>query len=674
MGSKTSKHQAKKVAFDPHNPPKNVVVIPEGSSVSDALYILMGGRPKGRDLMFWLIRKIIVSRDVNVWMEDLDDVVRQDPDLGQMIRAFLQIMANIDCTDSERFSAILSAIHRIIAVVLYRRLDQPKNEIRLLKIHPMEKQAPSAQKNGMVSCSMEVRSLDDETLKFDALSYVWGEAMQTMPILIDNKMFLVTRNLFDALVSFRENNVVPGLLWVDAICINQQNSLERNHQVTLMARLYRQAEQVHIWMGPETKYTAVLFDKLEDCGGDVLRPGWSIMNAIHLADVESGSIHGLLDLLTRPWWSRLWVVQEAELAQNPRVHCGRHEFEFRRLAEVLVNLTTMMASEMDERSSAFRAISKTKLGEIQELLFLLEYSRNNDNINPVKLLDSTSHCQSTVPHDRLYALLGLLPAALQIVPRYDDSIESIIEEAAFKILQWEGSLDMLRITALVGNRKLEMPSWVPELGNTIPGLAFYTRSADFKADLGATCFISQDRPNELKIRGLIFDQIMGFTQPLSDGLPNPCTFDDIRKALRSCYDFTRTKQTLVALDSVSFWRTVTTERLVNPGPGTRRWGEDERYVDIEKEWTRFLLDDQYLLGEAPKDLLRHSVWSTHSRSKLFVTTGGRIGLADVAPIEDGDVIAILAGSNDPAILRPVPEQGDRAFKLVQNCYCHGKLS
>ncbi|PVH68357.1 HET-domain-containing protein, partial [Cadophora sp. DSE1049] len=163
----------------------------------------------------------------------------------------------------------------------------------------MENQPSSTKDTELVYCSLEVRSLDDESLKFDALSYVWGDATQVLPIFIDNKVFLVTRNLYEALESFRNNKVVPGLLWVDAICINQQDSLERNHQVALMARLYRQAEKVHIWMGPETKHTATF-----------------IMNAIHLADVESGSIHGLLDLLARPWWSRLWVVQEAALAQN----------------------------------------------------------------------------------------------------------------------------------------------------------------------------------------------------------------------------------------------------------------------------------------------------------------------------------------------------------------------
>ncbi len=104
----------------------------------------------------------------------------------------------------------------------------------------------------MLSCSLEARSLDGENLQFDALSYVWGDATQLIPILVDGKLFLATRNLFQALHSFRKNSVVPGFLWVDAICINQQDVEERNHQVALMTQLYGQAEKVRIWVGPDT--------------------------------------------------------------------------------------------------------------------------------------------------------------------------------------------------------------------------------------------------------------------------------------------------------------------------------------------------------------------------------------------------------------------------------------
>ncbi|KAH7381045.1 heterokaryon incompatibility protein-domain-containing protein [Cadophora sp. MPI-SDFR-AT-0126] len=674
MGSKNSKNRASNEAIGRNIPPENVVVIPEGSSVSDALFILLS-QPRGYNLMVWLANKIIVSRDIQEWMKDFKDVAKRDVELAQMIRAFMDLMIQMtnDSNDNDRYSAILSAIQRRIGVGMYKSLDQPKNEIRLLKIYPMEIQPASTKHTGLLSCSLEVRSLDDESLKFDALSYVWGDAMQTMPIFIDNKVFLVTWNLYAALVSFRDNKKIPDLLWVDAICINQQDSLERNHQVALMAKLYRQAEKVHIWMGPETKHTATLFDKLEDCGGDVLRPGWSIMNAIHLADVESGSIHGLLDFLARPWWSRLWVIQEAELAQNPRIHCGRHEFDFRRLAEVLVTLSTMISSELDKGSPALRAVSQSNLGQIQRLFFLLDYSRTNENINPTKLLDNTTHCQSTVPHDRLYALLGLLPTALEIVPRYNDSIELVFEEAAFKILKWAGSLDLLRITALADHRKLGLPSWVPEFGNTIDSMDFYVISASFKADLGATCLVSQDRPKELRIRALVFDHILGFTKPLNHGLPDPTPFDDIRETLRSCRESAKYMLPFGRMDDLDFFQTISTSRLLNPGAGTSRWGEDKRFIGIEAEWTSFLLDDQYVLDEMPKKLLRNSVWTTHSHSKLFITTGGRIGLADVAPIEKGDVIAVLAGSNDPAVLRPVPERGAGVFKFVQNCYCHGVM-
>ncbi|KAK0117539.1 hypothetical protein ONS95_011878 [Cadophora gregata] len=648
-------------------------MVPEGSSLSDALLILLK-QSKGHELMMWLATRIIVSRDINRWMEDIENIIKRDVSLGSMIRTFLDIIVQMsgDKDEDYRYSAIMNALQRRIALWIYRSLNQSNNEIRLLRIHPVSQQPSNVKDTKVVSCSLEVRSLDDASLEFDALSYVWGDAMQAMPIFIDNKVLLVSRNLYEALESFRDNGKIPGLLWVDAICINQQDSLERNHQVTLMARLYRQAEKVHIWMGPEMKYTAALFDKLEDCGGDVLRPGWSIMNAIHLTDVESGSLHGLLHLLASPWWSRLWVVQEAELAQNPRVHCGSQEFEFRRLAEVLVNLATMISNELDEKSPVYQAITKSKLSQIQQLFFFLDYSRDNA-INPAKLLANTAHCESTVPHDRIYALLGLLPNTLDITPRYEHSIEHVFEEAAFKISKLAGNLELLQITALVDNRKLKLPSWVPEFGNTIDGLHFYAASPCFKADLRATCLIIQDHPRELKVRGMIFDHILGFTRPLNHGLPDPSLMDDIRKNLKSCHDFVQATLPSGTINDLDFCRTITTERLIGSGSGTQRWAENERYVGIAAQWTHFLTDDQYVLEESVKTLFKHSVWAMHAESRLFVTTGNRIGLADRAPMEEGDVLAILAGSDDPAILRPAPERGIGAFTFVQNCYCHGVM-
>jgi hypothetical protein len=94
-------------------------------------------------------------------------------------------------------------------------------------------------------------------LAFDALSYVWGDTNDRLPILIDGKELLIIRNLWLALYQLRESftadPMTQGMFWIDAICIDQTNLDERSHQVRLMAVIYSQARQVVVWLGEEDK-------------------------------------------------------------------------------------------------------------------------------------------------------------------------------------------------------------------------------------------------------------------------------------------------------------------------------------------------------------------------------------------------------------------------------------
>lgn len=357
--------------IDHDNPPENVFVFRNGDDLNDALDKLLL-LPGGYDLLLWLAACMVTGRNITEWLEGFEDTMQHNPHLARMVHAFFGLMVHLGNPedDFDRSAIMRKAVQRRIASGLYQELDKGRRQIRLLRIQPRPEDEERSRK--LLECFVETRSLDDGNLKFDALSYVWGDATQLVPITVDRKLFLATPNLAQALYSFRENNTVPGFLWVDAVCINQQDVAERNHQVTLMAQLYAQADEVRIWMGPESKHTAPLFDKLEDCGGSQDRPDSSIGNAVHLVDVESGCLDGLLDLLGRPWWSRVWVIQEAALARNPVIHCGSQTFEFRRLGEILQFFTTWMATEFDRGSPIYRAVSNSGIAEIQQLSMLLD--------------------------------------------------------------------------------------------------------------------------------------------------------------------------------------------------------------------------------------------------------------------------------------------------------------
>jgi hypothetical protein len=96
-------------------------------------------------------------------------------------------------------------------------------------------------------------------------------------------------------------------LWVDQICINQSNIGERNSQVTLMADIYRQVAQVLAWIGLATD------DSIEGL--------WSIHD--HIRHPLEKDFQAFKSFLSRPYWQRLWVMQECLLAREVQICCGR---------------------------------------------------------------------------------------------------------------------------------------------------------------------------------------------------------------------------------------------------------------------------------------------------------------------------------------------------------------
>ena len=143
-----------------------------------------------------------------------------------------------------------SIMEQPISFFPYRPLRTSPIEIRLVLINPGSFSAP-------LHCNLEYALLDDKP-KFEALSYVWGDPNDRLPIWLDGKRFNVTRNLESALRHMRQEDTVR-MFWIDAICINQSDVKERGQQVQSMAKIYQTAIQTTVWLGRETENTSLAF-------------------------------------------------------------------------------------------------------------------------------------------------------------------------------------------------------------------------------------------------------------------------------------------------------------------------------------------------------------------------------------------------------------------------------
>ncbi|CZR70286.1 uncharacterized protein PAC_20188 [Phialocephala subalpina] len=120
---------------------------------------------------------------------------------------------------------------------LYSKIKD--RQIRLCDVAPRISDEP-------ISCKLRTVSLD-ENIEYDALSYVWGDANDRQVIWVNGLKLHVGRNLATALTFMRADKI--RTMWVDAICINQDDIPERNSQVPLMREIYSKATTTVVWLG-----------------------------------------------------------------------------------------------------------------------------------------------------------------------------------------------------------------------------------------------------------------------------------------------------------------------------------------------------------------------------------------------------------------------------------------
>lgn len=172
----------------------------------------------------------------------------------------------------------------------YSSLLPGPDSIRLLRLRPPEGETAP------IKCQLFNYSLDESDKgppPYEALSYVWGNPEETLPIFIDEYRFNVTKNLHAALWCLRDHSI--EWIWVDAICINQQDRQERGNQVRYMAKIYGKANRVVVWLGEAADNSNRAFKEIRE------RKKW--------LDSSDNEIiqQAVIALLQRPWFRRVWV-------------------------------------------------------------------------------------------------------------------------------------------------------------------------------------------------------------------------------------------------------------------------------------------------------------------------------------------------------------------------------
>jgi hypothetical protein len=346
----------------------------------------------------------------------------------------------------------------------YSRLEEESQQIRLLLVHPGDGDSTP-------TCELVQVSLHDEPRYF-ALSYAWGDASVTSPIVLNGEEKAVAVNLAAALRNLRhESWIVP--LWVDALCIDQKNVVEKGSQVLQMTKIYASAVCAWLWLGEEADDS--------DVGMETIRG----LTAEYLADpsvrLDPVPWRAVAALLKRSWWSRVWVIQEALVSRGAVVRCGRKSMELRHFTRLYhLRQKAEESKKIEKRLEPLLALSPEN-PFIDVLHHHEQFSKKvtEGGAPLIQLILMARNCAVTDPRDKIYALLGLSTAEDRqaIQPDYTKELAQIIKQVTVQHILGSKELDILQS---VQGPRINLPSWVQDLsapsyhvpiaaGNAIPG-------------------------------------------------------------------------------------------------------------------------------------------------------------------------------------------------------------
>jgi hypothetical protein len=283
----------------------------------------------------------------------------------------------------------------------HNALDQSKGAFRLLKVRS------DLSTDGLIQCEIWH---DVTVATYSCLSYVWGPDGDYQDILVNGKLFQCRRNLWDFLNAAKTSYAAtPEVFWIDAICIDQTNILERNQQVAQMGEIYSSASSVLIWLGCNEN-VAHFLDALAQLAAEnpTTKKGAS---RFWYRGKSKQRQTGWLAFFDNVYWTRAWITQEIFLAKSIQILAQNTVIggaEIRAFALLFPLLISISSTSIDTTDSEHRK----DMALAMELYLRIMVGSKHTSLNHVdefeKNMLDLSHFlrrrESQIPRDRIYSL------------------------------------------------------------------------------------------------------------------------------------------------------------------------------------------------------------------------------------------------------------------------------
>lgn len=360
---------------------------------------------------------------------------------------------------------------------LYQTLNGSRAEIRLLVLPDRD-----AADTESISASFRTVSLD-ESPEFYALSYVWGSPTMTRPLHVNSTEVLISPNLehiIRVLLGHEKGlaTVRGKAIWIDALCIDQDNIAEKEQQIPLMGQIYRQATRVLMWLGDARGHADWAMECMSDPDFYLAASNRNKSQRSPTPDEIRLKLIMEEDLEKRAYWTRVWIGQEIVLANNdPLILCGRHCVPWSHYVNLLQWLPANrgeypeVSQLWDEIKASIPKDPDGSKSSWMHRIFREAYiDLGHREMNLAAVVAFTSKLGASNPKDFIYGCLGMLRPedARLIIPTYSKSVAEVFKEA-FRIVWLSDPNPCNAFQSLSFHRvpgsPVGLPSWAPDLSN-----------------------------------------------------------------------------------------------------------------------------------------------------------------------------------------------------------------
>jgi hypothetical protein len=540
-------------------------------------------------------------------------------------------------------------------------------------------------------CQLQNHDLHGGQGSYIALSYVWGSDARDCAITCNGATMAITTSAFEAIEALRKY-APQALLWIDGVCINQDNDTEKASQVSQMAEIYSFARRVAVWLGSEANDSDRALEAFDRLAEALPKLPWRVdLDDYYSHDGFPDRSHpmwaALGHLYVRPWFHRLWTFQEVVLARSLFVACGKQIVTWEKFLEVSEQLHRLGLGRIFSRGNS-TSRNYTALGAILDMEKERKRYREWGFLTTYDVITFAVQKMCKLPIDRIYAMRSLSPEHM----RRDVAVDYTLTASQAYVMYGKACLKGprgLEYLSLVCHGwdmpSRALPSWCVDLGQRppfeplTPMFRAGTQAEDNVNDCYSEVFLGPSI-DYIRVRGFMVDRVAAIVR---------CEFS---------WEAATSEERLMVMRNISRWNTECEELCTDMKDDvdalwphicavTLNIASDsdpnivkQAYKDVLQNVKSRLETDDQDMWEPPADRLSpfkecadRMKWACESRA-YFRTEKGRVGVG-AQSAQPGDNVVVFYGASPVFILREVADSGvaEENFLLVGDAFVHGLM-